>query len=146
MLISTALADTATSAANGQGSMLTSFAPLIFIIVIFYFLLIRPQQKKMKEHQSAINSIKKGTKVVTAGGIFATVVKVEDKEDVLFVEIAQNTRIKVKKSTITEVLISSEEIDKTEKKEAKTTSDKKKPKKATKTTLDEGSKKESSNS
>ena len=107
MLVSTAFAEAATTSA-GQQSILTSIAPLLLIVVIFYFLLIRPQQKRMREHQNALSGITKGSKIITGGGILATVVKVDEKDDLLFVEIAQNTRIKVKRSTVTQVLDSTD--------------------------------------
>ena len=87
--------------AGGESNTLYSLAPIILIIVIFYFLLIRPQQKRQKEHQGMINELKKGDNVITAGGIHGTVTGVAD--NIATVEIANNTRIKVTKSSIAAV-------------------------------------------
>ena len=81
--------------------MLMQFAPLIFIFVIFYFLMIRPQQKKMKEHRLAIDAVQKNDQIVTAGGLIAKVIKVDANE--VEAEIAPNVRVKVVKGTIAEV-------------------------------------------
>lgn len=98
----TAAATTATEAMQQPGLM-ANIAPLILIMVVFYFLLIRPQQKRLKEHQSMIDSIKRGDKVVTSGGIIGRVMKVEDDANVL-VEIAPDVSVKVVRSTISTVL------------------------------------------
>ncbi len=76
--------------------------PLLLIFVVFYFLLIRPQQKKMKQHRELISALKRGDRVLTAGGIIGSVVKVEDAE--LLVEIAKDVRVRVARSTISDVL------------------------------------------
>ena len=81
--------------------MLMQFAPLIFIFVIFYFLMIRPQQKKMKEHRLAIDAVQKNDQIVTAGGLIAKVIKVDAHE--VEAEIAPNVRVKIVKGTIAEV-------------------------------------------
>ncbi len=102
MFASPAYAQAAGAASTGGSTaMLMQFAPLIFIFVIFYFLLIRPQQKKMKEHRQAIDAVQKNDQIVTAGGIIAKVIKVEDNE--VEAEIAPNVRVKVVKGTISEV-------------------------------------------
>jgi len=67
-------------------------------MVIFYFLLIRPQQKRVKEHRNVIESLKKGDKVITGGGFYGTVTDV--KEDFMKVEIAEGVKVKVKRDTI----------------------------------------------
>jgi preprotein translocase subunit YajC len=74
------------------------FLPLILIFVVFYFLLIRPQQKKAKEHQHYLNNLKKGDKVVTGGGIYGQITGITDS--VITLEIAENVRIKVSRSAI----------------------------------------------
>ena len=81
--------------------MLMQFAPLIFIFVIFYFLMIRPQQKKMKEHRQAIDAVQKNDTIVTSGGLIAKVIKVDPTE--VEAEIAPNVRVKIVKGTIAEV-------------------------------------------
>lgn len=84
-------------AAQGDSGF-ASLVPLVLIMVIFYFLLIRPQQKKVKEHRNTVEALKKGDKVLTGGGIFATVTDVQ--EDSLTVKISEGVTIKVKKDTI----------------------------------------------
>jgi preprotein translocase subunit YajC len=78
--------------------------PLVLIFVVFYFLLIRPQQKKMKVHRELIGGLKRGDKVLTGGGIIGTVVKVEEGDDVLMVEIAKDVRVRVARGTITDLV------------------------------------------
>ncbi|HVH48321.1 MAG TPA: preprotein translocase subunit YajC [Sphingomicrobium sp.] len=90
---------------SGTASFFIQIFPLVAIFVIFYLLLIRPQQKRMREHQAAISAIKKGDDVVTGGGILGRVTKVTDTE--AEVEIAQGTRVRVVKSTLSQVLTSS---------------------------------------
>ena len=85
------------------GFDLISLMPLLLIFVVFYFLLIRPQQKKMKTHRDMVAALKRGDRVLTAGGIIGTVVKVED-DNTLMVEIAKDVRVRVARSTISEVL------------------------------------------
>jgi len=86
----------AAPAAGGSG--FASLIPLVLIMVIFYFLLIRPQQKKLKEHRNLVDQLKKGDKIITGGGLYATVIDVKD--DTLKVEIADGVRIKIKRDTI----------------------------------------------
>jgi len=81
------------------GGGIASLVPLVLIIVIFYFLLIRPQQKRLKAHQAMISELKKGDKVITAGGILGTVQDVS--EETVRVEIADKVRVTVKRDTIT---------------------------------------------
>ena len=86
-----------------SGSGFTQFIPLILIFVIFYFFLIRPQQKKVKEHKSMISTLKRGDDVVTSGGIVGKIEKVheDDKIDLL---ISENVTVQVIKSTIQSLL------------------------------------------
>ena len=81
-----------------EGSGIGQFIPLILIFVIFYFFLIRPQQKKVKEHKAMVESLKRGDKVVTAGGITGTVERLIDNDKVE-VEIAENVKVEIVKST-----------------------------------------------
>jgi len=81
------------------GSGLASLAPLLLIIVIFYFLLIRPQQKRMKAQRGMIDELKKGDKIITAGGIIGTIHDVT--EDVVKLNIADKVRITIKRDTVT---------------------------------------------
>ncbi|MFL1461864.1 preprotein translocase subunit YajC [Roseococcus sp. DSY-14] len=101
MFISPAFAQDATA---GAGAVFMQLMPLLLIFVVFYFLLIRPQQKKMKEHKAMLGSLKRGDKVVTAGGIVGEVKKVTEGSDVLEVEIAPNVRVEVVRGTIGSVV------------------------------------------
>ena len=83
---------------TGGGSGLTALIPLIVMFVIFYFLLIRPQQKKAKQHQEFLNSLKKDDMVVTTGGIHGKITGIAD--NIITLEIAPNVRIKVSRSGI----------------------------------------------
>ena len=83
-------------------AMIKSFLPFALIIVVFYFILIRPQQKKQKELKKKRESLVKGDKIVTTGGIYGKVTRV--KESIVEIEVAQNTRIQVSKSSIGNVL------------------------------------------
>lgn len=98
-------ADTATAATADAGSssaVIMQFVPLILIFIIFYTLLIRPQQKRAREHQTKLDALKKGDRVVTGGGIFGTVVKVDTTEATI--EIAEGVKIRVQKGSIGDVL------------------------------------------
>ena len=90
----------------GGTSGLIGFAPIILIFAIMYFLMIRPQQKKAKEHKAMIEALRRGDRIVTAGGIFGKVVKVEDHE--VDVEVASGVKIKVVRATISQVVSKSE--------------------------------------
>ena len=81
-----------------EGSGIGQFIPLILIFVIFYFFLIRPQQKKVKEHKAMVESLKRGDKVVTSGGITGTVERLIDNDKVE-VEMAENVKVEIVKST-----------------------------------------------
>ena len=89
-------------AAAQQPSMLASFIPLILIFLIFYFLLIRPQQKKQKEHKILLDSIKRGDEILSSGGILGKVIKVDN--DKLTVEIAKGVNVTVLRSTVADVV------------------------------------------
>lgn len=89
-------------AAGGAGGAFASFLPLILIFLIMYFLLIRPQQKKVKEHQAMVEALRRGDQIVTAGGIVGKVTKVRDDGEVE-VEIASGVNVRVVKHTITQV-------------------------------------------
>ena len=90
------------SGAGGTAGLLLGIAPWLLIFVIFYLLMIRPQQRRVKEHQAAIAGVKKGDEIVTGGGVRGRVTKVSEEE--AEVEIAQGVRIRVVKSTISQVL------------------------------------------
>jgi preprotein translocase subunit YajC len=84
--------------AQGQGGGLLSFLPLILIFVIFYFLLIRPQQKRAKDHKQMIDNVKKGDKVILSGGEYGVVEEV--KTNTVVVKIAENVKVKYGKGYI----------------------------------------------
>lgn len=105
VFISDSFADTvSTSAAPAATAGLTNFIPLILIFLVFYFLLIRPQQKKMKEHQNVLNTLKNGDKVHTNSGIFGIVKAIDTKENTVDLEIASNVVIKILKPSISDVI------------------------------------------
>ena len=93
--------------AQGTGlldqSALVQFLPLVLIFVVFYFLLIRPQQKKQKDQRAMLGALRRGDRVVTSGGILGTVSKVVSPEEVE-VDIASGVRVRIVRSTITSVL------------------------------------------
>ncbi|MBA4352921.1 MAG: preprotein translocase subunit YajC [Rhodobacter sp.] len=93
----------AQAAGAGAGSAFASFIPLILIFAIMYFLLIRPQQKKLKEHKAMIEALRRGDQVVTQGGIVGKVTKVQE-DGMVEVEIAENVKVKVLKGTIAQVM------------------------------------------
>jgi preprotein translocase subunit YajC len=86
---------------GGPGQML-SFLPLVLIFVIFYFLLIRPQQKKAKQHQEMLGKLKKNDEVMTSGGIYGRVISLAD--NVVTLEVAPNVRIRVNRPQISTVI------------------------------------------
>ena len=97
------------AATGGAGGGWESFIPLILIFVVFYFLLIRPQQKKVKEHRAMVSALRRGDKVVTSGGIIGTISRVVDDNEVLL-EVAENVRVRVLRGTISEVLTKPEPV------------------------------------
>ncbi len=103
MLITPAYAQ----AAGGAGGAITSFIPLILIFAIMYFLLIRPQQKKLKDHQAMVEAVRRGDQIVTQGGILGKVTKVKDDNEIE-VEIASGVKVRVVKSTISQVISKTE--------------------------------------
>ncbi|MBC8270395.1 MAG: preprotein translocase subunit YajC [Rhodospirillaceae bacterium] len=109
-------------AAGGAGgaSGLEAMFPLILIFVVFYFLLIRPQQKKAKEHKAMLEAVRRGDKVVTGGGILGTVTKVSDDQEIT-VEIADGVKVRVQRGLLAAVLSKTEPVkeDKKNKKDDK---------------------------
>ena len=97
MFVTPAYAQAAGGAGGAAG--LASFLPLVLIFVIMYFLMIRPQQKKMKEHRAMVEALKKGDEVVTQGGLVGKITAVRDSE--LEVEIAPGVKVRVIRSTVT---------------------------------------------
>ena len=87
---------------NLNDPFVSTLVPLVLLFGIFYFLLIRPQQQRLKAHQALVASVKRGDTVVTAGGLIGKVAKVKDDGEIM-VEIADNVQVRVLKSTLTEV-------------------------------------------
>ena len=94
-----------------SNSGIGQFIPLILIFVIFYFFLIRPQQKKAKDHKTMVENLKRGDKVVTSGGIVGTIERVIDSEKVE-VEIADSVKVEIVRSTGIQGLLTNQEIKK----------------------------------
>ncbi|WP_434286680.1 preprotein translocase subunit YajC [Celeribacter sp. SCSIO 80788] len=94
-------------AAGAAPNPVMSFAPLILIFAIMYFLMIRPQQKKMKQHKAMIEAVRRGDEVVTAGGIMGKVAKVRE-DGFVEVEIAEGVKVKVQKATLANVVSKTE--------------------------------------
>ena len=101
MFATPAFAQTAGAAAGSPQDMILQFLPLIGMIVLFYFLMIRPQQQRVKQHQAMINAVKRNDVVVLSSGVIGKIVRVEDKE--VGVEVAQGVTVKVVKSMIADV-------------------------------------------
>ena len=99
-LISTAAAQAQGPA--GQPSFMVQMLPLVLIFVVFYFLLIRPQTKRAKEHRAMIAALETGAEVVTSGGILGKITELSDQY--VTVEIAEGVKVKVQRHTITQVL------------------------------------------
>ncbi len=94
-----------------EGSGIGQFIPLILIFVIFYFFLIRPQQKKVKEHKVMVEGLKRGDKVITSGGITGTVERIIDNDKVE-VEIAENVKVEIIRTTGIQGLLNTTEVKK----------------------------------
>ena len=94
-----------------EGSGIGQFIPLILIFVIFYFFLIRPQQKKVKEHKLMVENLKRGDKVITSGGIVGTVERIIDN-DKIEVNISENVNVEIIKSTGVQGLVNIPEVKK----------------------------------
>ena len=91
--------------AMGQGGEagaggFSAFVPIILMFVIFYFLLIRPQQKKTKEHREMISNLKKGDRIVTSGGLHGRITGIKESEGVIVVEIADKVRVKIARGNV----------------------------------------------
>ena len=109
MLITPAYAQFGFGGATGSGDMLVQFMPLILIIVIMYFLILRPQQRKVKLHQDMVKALRRGDTVVTNGGLVGKVTKVVD-DDQIEVEISDGVRVRQMRSMITEVRAKGEPV------------------------------------
>ena len=124
------LADTASvavgasAASTPEGGLIGALLPFLFIFIVFYFLILRPQQRKMKEHQALISGVRRGDKIVTSGGILGKVTKVNTDTSTADVEIAEGVEVEVLISTIVNILNKSQVVNDN----AKEKSDKKKAK------------------
>jgi len=106
MFITPAYAQAA-GGAGGAGTIM-QFLPLILIFLIMYFLMIRPQQKKMKEHKAMVEALRRGDQIVTQGGIIGKVTRVKEGENEAEVEIADGVKVRIVRSTIVQVLSKTE--------------------------------------
>ena len=95
-----------------------TFLPLILIFAVFYFLLIRPQQRKVKQHKEMLSNLKRGDKIITSGGIIGSISKVADNRE-LTIEIAENVEIKIAPGMVADLYISAETEKKQQVKETK---------------------------
>jgi len=112
-LISTAFAMGSAEGGQAAGG-LAGFLPIIILFAIFYFLLIRPQQKKAKEHREMISNLKKGNRIVTSGGIYGTITTIDDTT--IGLEIAEKVKIKVSRGNVAAVVSEPEAAVRSEKK------------------------------
>jgi preprotein translocase subunit YajC len=99
MLISPAFAQAASGGAGGLSSLL----PFVLIFVVFYFFLIRPQQKRAKDHREMVNNLKRGDKVITSGGLVGSVAKATEGQDTIEVEIAKDVKVTVMRTMIADI-------------------------------------------
>ena len=104
MFASVAIADDQTTpVASENVSLLSQAFPMVMVVALIYLFIIRPNQKRIKEHDNMTKSLKKGDKVVTAGGVIGTVSKIED-DKILVLEVAPEVKIRIMTDTISEVL------------------------------------------
>ena len=107
MFITEAFAQTS-GAASSSSSLIIQFAPILLIFVIMYFLILRPQRTKAKQHQEMVANVRRGDTVVTSGGLIGKVAKVDDSE--IQVELAEGVRVRVVRGTIAEVRAKGEPV------------------------------------
>ncbi|MEK7990511.1 MAG: preprotein translocase subunit YajC [Thiotrichaceae bacterium] len=98
-LITAAYAEGATAS---QGAGFASFIPLVILVVVFYFLLIRPQQQRVKEHNNMVNALQKGDEIVTNGGLLGRIVDIG--ENFIQIQIAQNTEVKIQRQAVSSIM------------------------------------------
>lgn len=115
MLISSAYAQAA--GGGGGGFDLIQLTPLVLIFVVFYFLIIRPQQKKVKEHKTMVDALRRGDRIVTSGGIIGTVTKVNPGEADVTLEISEGVRVRARRAMVAEVMARTEPAEAREKSE-----------------------------
>lgn len=96
--------------AGGDSNMILQLLPMLLIFVVFYFLLIRPQQKKMKAHKEMIGNLRRGDKIITSGGLAGTVTKVID-DSFLQVELAEGVKVRLGRGYVAEVISKTEPVE-----------------------------------
>ena len=89
---------------GGQGNPLIGFLPLVLIILVMYFLMIRPQAKKQKAHKAMLEQLQKGDRILTSGGIMGTVAGIKESEGLLIVKIADNVKVELSKGSVAQVI------------------------------------------
>lgn len=95
---------------GGGGDLFIQLMPFILIFAVFYFFIIRPQQKRAKAHREALSNIRRSDRIITNGGLVGTVTKVNDDDDMLTVEVADNVRVQIVRSMVAEVRAKGEPI------------------------------------
>ena len=105
------------TAAHGQPNPIAGFIPIILIFVVFYFLLIRPQQKKAKQHREMIQTLQKGDEIITSGGLYGKIVGITD--EFLTIEVAENVKVKVARNFVSTKLNQQGAVNKNPTKEGK---------------------------
>jgi preprotein translocase subunit YajC len=119
LLISDAVAQTTEAATTSQDFSFASFVPLILIFAVFYFLIVRPQSKKMKDHQLMVEGLKIGNKVITSSGIIGKIRDINKESGEVELEIAEGVSIKILKNYIGETLDSDKKSEKKAEKKSK---------------------------
>jgi len=99
----------AQAAGPGGGDLISLFLPLLLIMGVFWFLILRPQQKKIKQHQEMLANLRRGDTIITAGGLIGKVVKING--DDITVELADGVRVKVRRPYIAEVRVKGEPVE-----------------------------------
>jgi preprotein translocase subunit YajC len=94
------LAMSAPAEGEGGGSILGALLPFILMLLVIYFLLLRPQMKKQKEHQAMIGSLQKGDKVITSSGMFGTILKISDDQNKVLLKVSEDVQLEFLKSSI----------------------------------------------
>lgn len=116
-MISTAYAMGQAGGQGGQAGGIAGFLPIIILFAIFYFLLIRPQQKKAKEHKAMISNLQKGNRIVSSGGIYGTITSIDDTT--IGLEIAEKVKIKISRGNVAAVIADDKAVKKEDNKEDK---------------------------
>ena len=99
-MISEALAMGGGGGGSSGGSGLVAFLPIILMFAVIYFLLLRPQQKRQRQQQTMLDALRKGDRVVTAGGIFGTIVGIKEKQGIVVLRVAETVKIEVARTSI----------------------------------------------